>query len=523
MLEFMELLKESYNEDFSDTEKIIKEKWDKVTTIIKEAFDGDYVDKQTAIYRIQNEFTNVNVAPKCIDVDFLNNNLDYVVEKVESLDEGDIRIVINNDLQKGKANASVAPTPAPVVTVGGDTDDIEMESCGKDKKRSKKSKIVKEAEEVPEKTVKITVKDTVVTVEPDEESEFETTEKTFDSVSQANTFADNMRDFFRDQEFELVGDEEPGAEDTEEPMDDEPMEPEAEDTPTDEEPEEPKEEEPKEAEPKDEEPEEKTEEEEDDIDISWEDIEDVEEEEDDVIPSQEENLDLNKLVGKLVKVENIWYSVKEITEDQEIVGVNKEGEESKFTLTQIEAAEYEEEETDEACDKVEDEEDVTEETEEDDEDTVDENKDEPEDSVEEAEEEPEDSTEEEITRGDFDESVMTKYANMFFDVDPNDETIEEESDAMANKSKENNAITAKPGHKPAQMDHPSAPPSHKKNAPKGNYTAKPQKPKETVEPTGTAPKSDKKAAPSGSYTKKPGKPKEKVEKVKSPDIPSEYK
>ena len=105
MLEFTKYLKENFNDDVSAAETILKKKWDKVVTIIKEAFDDEYADRRTALHRIQNEFVNPNTAPSTIDIAFLKENMDYVVDKINSLNEGEIRIVINNDVQKGGSSS----------------------------------------------------------------------------------------------------------------------------------------------------------------------------------------------------------------------------------------------------------------------------------------------------------------------------------------------------------------------------------------------------------------------------------
>ena len=542
MLEFANYLKESYNDDVSKAEEIIKQKWDKVVAIIKEAFDDQYADRKTALHRIQNEFTDPKIAPSSIDVDFLKENIDYVINKVNSLDEGEIRIVINNDVQKGGTAPKV-----PALSIAGDGMEMECNEPGK-KKRGRPKKVVKEAEEEPEKTVAITVDDTVVTVEPSEESGLEKKEHSFESASQANKFADSMKAFFQEQGFELTGDEAEGGEEAEDAAAEEEPAPEegGEEAPAEEEPapeeggeeapegeEAPAEEEPApEGEEEESTPEEK-EDSEEEVSISWEDVadvdlEDAEEEAEDDVPM--ENMDLSKLVGKLVKVENNWFSVKEVSEDNQLVCLNKEGEESTFGIDDIAEAEYEAEEegedVEEACAE-EEAEDVEEGKEEEKED-VEEAAEEPED-VEEAAEEPEDVEEAKEEGEDAEEeviefeSVMTKYANLFFDTDPDDEVVEE-ADDKANIGGHSNALTGKPSAPPKKMEKTNAAPkAPKKPGPTGSYTAKPGKPPKKSEKAGTVPKAPKKPAPTGSFTKNPNKPPKKTDGVPAPVIPSEYK
>ena len=98
-MKFSELLKDYYNEDVSKTEDIIKEKAEKKQAILKEAFDDAFVSKQTAIYRIQNEFVDDRLAPQNIDKDYLMENMNEIVNDVENMSEGEIRIIINNKIQ----------------------------------------------------------------------------------------------------------------------------------------------------------------------------------------------------------------------------------------------------------------------------------------------------------------------------------------------------------------------------------------------------------------------------------------
>jgi hypothetical protein len=90
----LDFLTEYRKENCEQEKKIIQEKWKKTLTIIKEAFSDELVNKSEALRVIKNEFTID--PPKNIDSKFLSENLDYILEKVQGLNEGQIKIVINN-------------------------------------------------------------------------------------------------------------------------------------------------------------------------------------------------------------------------------------------------------------------------------------------------------------------------------------------------------------------------------------------------------------------------------------------
>jgi len=339
MLEFTKYLKENFNEDVSASEKIIKERWDKVVSIVREAFDDDYSDKKTALHRIQNEFVDERIAPSTIDVEFLKNNMDYVVEKVNSLDEGEIRITINNDVDKNRSSG------------------LGMESTGKKRGRPRKDVVEEETEEPEEeKIVKVSVEGMKVMVEPSDGTGLEKSEHEFDSEEELKAFTDSLETLFKGFTVQMEEPEEGGEAEEE-------MYPESKSI------REAEEEEPEDAgeEPEDagEEPEDAGEESEDageepeDADaINWEDIADLggddEEAEEEMTMRKRgyagssmydlESLDLNKLVGKLVKVNEDWYNVVSVTKDKEIVGVDINKKKSKFTIDEVEEMEYDAEE-----------------------------------------------------------------------------------------------------------------------------------------------------------------------------------
>ena len=392
MLEFAKYLKENFKEDNSSVEKIIQKKWDKVVTIIKEAFDDKFSDKKTALYRIQNEFVNKNIAPPSIDIEFLKNNMNYVIDKVNSLNEGEIRIIINNEVQKGGAGIAGIETEAKKIKKGKkvvEEETDEVESTEEQPTDEEPATINDE----DEKIVKVTVSDNKVTVEPSENTGLEKSEHDFENEEEVNSFVDSLENLFKgfkvekeDGEGEESGKGDDSGEEEAGEGEEEVVNPTSfakmatestkkskgkiikEDGEIDftgtadpetagklfggEEPEDSGDE-PEDSgdEPEDsgDEPEDSGDEPEDSEAINWEDIADFDsdkgsEEEVPVrrVGSMEfdiEGLDLKKLINNLVNVDGKWLKVTSVTEDKKIVGVNKEGTESEFTFNQIDEME----------------------------------------------------------------------------------------------------------------------------------------------------------------------------------------
>lgn len=117
-------LQDYRKEDITAEKEIIKTKWKKTVAVIKEAFSDKYVNVAEAKRIIINEFAKED-CPATIDQKFLKENLDYIIEKVENLSEGDIRIIINNGNKEPKVKSA-------------DVDEIDEAKGKKAKKKSKK-------------------------------------------------------------------------------------------------------------------------------------------------------------------------------------------------------------------------------------------------------------------------------------------------------------------------------------------------------------------------------------------------
>lgn len=163
-MKMMELL-EREGIDISNIKKIITEKNAKISAIIKESFSGQFTGRDEAVLNVEN-FSKAKESAK-IDLAFLKENKDVIIDKIKNLTEGDIKIVINNNGDK-KPSFSV-------------TDDVE--ECAKKGKRGRPPKVKEPTEdeegatEEPKDDEQLTEKD--VDIEPkadvvDEKKEIET-------------------------------------------------------------------------------------------------------------------------------------------------------------------------------------------------------------------------------------------------------------------------------------------------------------------------------------------------------------
>ncbi|MFW6377254.1 MAG: hypothetical protein ACOCZ5_01285, partial [bacterium] len=164
-MKFLNYLNRYENENTSEIKKIIKEKKEKINTIIKEAFFGDFVSKEEAKILIENDVLD----SKNIDVDFMKEHKKDIINTIESLTEGEIKIIIHNNEPGSKSNGGRRGRPANTsndvtdidITTDDDEDDVILDVTedspkkkrGRPKKdtklesKYKKNKVIKEAVE----------------------------------------------------------------------------------------------------------------------------------------------------------------------------------------------------------------------------------------------------------------------------------------------------------------------------------------------------------------------------------------
>lgn len=550
MLDFISILKESFGEDVTTVETYIKTKWDKTVSVIKEAFSDTYTDRKLALYKIKNEFVNPKLAPKSVDASFVKENMSYIMNKIGNLSEGEIKIIINNDISKGTGGrCATIPTDMGV--------ELEMESS-KPKKKKKKINEVDTTIEAPVtsepiegdistdqmadedvKTVTITVDGTNVIVDPSEATGLTKSEYTFDDEDDATEFVENLKQIFTAFVVSVVSgtDNMENAESEDVPVD---AVQEAKEEDATEEPEDSAEE------PEDsaEEPEDSAEEPEDSI--NWQDVMDTETDEE--TSDMNDSITLNKILGKLVKINEGWIQVTGYDKKQEkYIGVNAKGEDVIFdesNISMIEKLEVLDESIHEQLDnlmeagcKYSAEEEMAVDAEEEMDFGAEEEVEEPEDSAEEPEdsaeepedsaEEPEDAAEEEMEEPYSSEEEMDEP----LDLSKDDSQYSESFIDMANRFLEEDKVlspmiglTSKPSDPPKKIDDVKKPKAEIKKQPNNSVTtAKPNKPPKKMEKVKKPATLVKKQTTNSVTTKTASKPKQKIDNVKSPEIPKEYK
>ena len=99
-MDFLSFLSDYEQEDVSNVKSILEANKKKERVIFEKAFDGMYTNKKEAILNVEHYFTSKKTAPKGIDVNYVKENLQSIVNKINTLSEGDIKIIIHNDVDK---------------------------------------------------------------------------------------------------------------------------------------------------------------------------------------------------------------------------------------------------------------------------------------------------------------------------------------------------------------------------------------------------------------------------------------
>jgi len=95
-MDFLTFLEKYEKQDVSKVKAIVESNAKKEDAIITEAFSSTYPSKKEALFNLEKFFTSKKTAPKGVDVKFVNENMDRLKSKIQSLTEGDIRIIIHN-------------------------------------------------------------------------------------------------------------------------------------------------------------------------------------------------------------------------------------------------------------------------------------------------------------------------------------------------------------------------------------------------------------------------------------------
>lgn len=95
-MDFLTFLGKYEKENVEDVKNIVESKKTMEDIVIAEAFKSEYPSKKEALFNIEHCFMNESLAPDSVDVAYVSENLEALKGKVESLTEGDIRIIIHN-------------------------------------------------------------------------------------------------------------------------------------------------------------------------------------------------------------------------------------------------------------------------------------------------------------------------------------------------------------------------------------------------------------------------------------------
>jgi len=319
------------NENLKEAKDLILNKWKLAVPVLCEAFNEIYADKEQAIEKIRTELSDPKTAPKNIDVQFVKENIDYLVNKIENLTEGQIKIVINNaskgseptittESSKKKKGKKTIEEEGDAIgdAIGEPSDKTPGEGDGmiNDQPNKVETEPTSEDEEQTV-TIKYDEEEELLTVTENNEEELERME--ISDKETIKTVVEFMQDFYSQHDYtvtlegldEILADEDE-KKDKEEKDKDEDKEKE--------------EKEGKEKEEKDESPEEEDKEKEEGFEESFklkfsqilsEDFQSI----DGILP-EIVNFEIEKMIGKLVCSKGKWYSVvEEVENDPEAINV----------------------------------------------------------------------------------------------------------------------------------------------------------------------------------------------------------
>lgn len=152
---FLDLLENYENKKVDNVKKLVEEKNKKIDKVLKEAFDGDFVGKAEAILNVDGFLKE---APKGVETSFIKENYNKIVDKINTLTEGEIKIIVNN-YETGSKGSS------PSVSY---SDDFDESAPVKKGKRGRPKKEVQEIQELAKKNAEVVEEN----VEEDNEEDF---------------------------------------------------------------------------------------------------------------------------------------------------------------------------------------------------------------------------------------------------------------------------------------------------------------------------------------------------------------
>jgi hypothetical protein len=491
--------------DLKETKEILKNKWTKSLAIIKEAFSDRFVNKSEALRVVRNEMTKGECSDK-IDVKFLNENLKYIEEKIQSLDENQIKIIINANGAEKKKELEVSDLEEAKKSKRGrkpkkDSEESEEELESDvivDEPVSQEDALEVSSAEAPENpsvTIRYLSDEKKLEVIEGEETIESLDVDDVESIKQILSF---LQDFYKNHDYIVT---EEGLEDLEE------LEASHESSET-----------PEEEKAEHEGGSESNSDEESDLPMESENLtenkktfgfldllESIENFSDTKIVVEDTQIpSADSLVGKAVEYKNNWYTIKETDDSGLMIGLDKDGGETKIPVAEIsdwekdvlpkkESVELKGDVVEEAAKKV---------------------------SMPWLKKKSPSTSKSGPMPSAIDKKKDVKSTSMTKSpMKKTGEKIEKvKIPAFPKKGESSANLTGKSGTKsPSKV--PSVPlqKTEKKEAPTGSYSKSPMKVSGKVASV-TVPKTLSKPAPSGNFSKKPSKPSEKIEKVAAPKL-----
>ena len=137
-LTWLEYLENYEGQNVDGIKKILETESTNLNTVVETVLNAHpYMTVREAKVIVESEFTNAKKAPEGVDYVWVASNLDKIVDKLDSLTEGEIKIIIHNDTSKGSSSAAF---PMPIVFNDDPNGmDVEVETTKRGRGRPKKN------------------------------------------------------------------------------------------------------------------------------------------------------------------------------------------------------------------------------------------------------------------------------------------------------------------------------------------------------------------------------------------------
>ena len=134
-LSWLDYLETYEGQNVDGIRKILETEQKNIDVVVEQALTAyPHMTITEAKVIVESEFTVARKAPNGIDPTWVSENITKIYDKLESLTEGEIKIIINNDVSKGSSQSM----PQVVVTDEPSGMDVEMEGQRRGRGRPKK-------------------------------------------------------------------------------------------------------------------------------------------------------------------------------------------------------------------------------------------------------------------------------------------------------------------------------------------------------------------------------------------------